>query len=457
MKNVIYDTEAENELISRITSYGEMYFGNCLKYLDENCFSSQLGKDWFTATKSLYEQGNAISLLSIILESEKLGLETKQKDYITISNNCSSEDPSYIAAYLLDLKRRRFLFAKCVTASDKVTDTSVSVEDVTETLREAINDSSLQTDAFVTLKDTGYSLIDDCQKLINGEFTSGIPCGFRYIDNKGGLQFSDLNIVAGTTSAGKTSLTLAMALGAVKSGYPTALYSLEMSLKQLTARLVSIESGIPSSKILSKPLDYQEMEVMCNTISALSNYPMFFDEKCTTDIAIIEQSIRSLAYYHGVRLAVIDYVQLLTGREKEKRDRIASAANRLKSLAKELNICIVLVSQLARPAGGEIPIPRLSQLKESGDLENAADNVFLVYRPEWFVGRNLSYPDMTEDWSKYSTKGTGLLIQAKGRNTSLGECLLGYDGKTTHFYDINVDEHLLSNSGFTEDYKKPPF
>ena len=97
---------------------------------------------------------------------------------------------------------------------------------------------------------------------------------------------------------------------------------------------------------------------------------------------------------------------------------------------------------------------KLSKLKESGDLENAADNVYLVYRPEWFVGRNLKYPNMSQDWSKYSTEGTGLLIQAKGRNSGLGECLLGFDGPTTRYFDIE-QESFKDPFHYDENLKAP--
>lgn len=448
MQEIIYAKESELELIQRITGVGDVYLSNCLQYIDSECFTTQLGKDWFHTVCSLHRKKETIDLLSIILESAKLGLKTTREEYIGIGvrPNISLDDPTYIAVYLLEVKRRRELYSKCLMMSEKVLDVTNSVESISEELKKAADASEVQEAAYVSIQSTGNSLLRDCQNLIDGTFQPGMPCGFRYIDKKGGLQLSDLNIVAGCTSAGKTSLTLAMALGVAKNGVPVAIYSLEMSLKQLTARLASMESGVSSSRILSKPLEYNEMDSLCATVAQLSSYPIYFDEKCTTDISVIERSIRSLAFHNGVKLAVIDYVQLLTGREREKRDRIAAAANKLKALARELDICIILVSQLARPGGGEQPIPRLAQLKESGDLENAADNVYLIYRPEWFVGKKLQYPDMTENWSRYSTNGTGLLIQAKGRNTSLGECLLGFDGLTTHYYDINQDDYLCGSS-----------
>lgn len=455
MNENLYDKESEIELINRLSnSCPTEYISSCMQYLDEDCFSSQFGKDWFNIISSLYEKREIISVLSIVLEGEKLGVITTREQLISIASSPSFEDPTYIAAYLNELKRRRIIYAQCVSLSQKILDVTNDVETVADSLKQTAEQSNGVVKSFVSIRNTGEELLNDCQSMINGNFSPGFLCGFRYIDNKGGLQPSDLNIIAGMTSQGKTSLSLSILLGVAKQGIPVAIYSLEMSLKQLTARLASIESGIASSKILTKPLMYHEMENLCSSVANLSILPIYFDDKCNTDIAVIERSIRYLAYNKGVKVVVIDYAQLLTGREKDKRERIASAANNLKAIARQLNICIILVSQLSRPSDGESPVPKLSKLKESGDLENAADNVYLVYRPEWFVGRNLKYPNMSQDWSKYSTEGTGLLIQAKGRNSGLGECLLGFDGPTTRYFDIE-QESFKDPFHYDENLKAP--
>ena len=135
----------------------------------------------------------------------------------------------------------------------------------------------------------------------------------------------------------------------------------------------------------------------------------------------------------GVSVVVIDYLQLLRGKERERIQQIGGVAHQLEALSKQLGICIILLSQLRRNQPND-PVPRLEELKESGDIADAADSVYLVYRPERH-GKDFRYPDMSQNWSVVTTEGTALLMCVKNRQGAMnGEEMLAFDAATTRFY-----------------------
>ena len=161
---------------------------------------------------------------------------------------------------------------------------------------------------------------------------------------------------------------------------------------------------------------------------------IYFDKKRSTDAEVLESNIKAMVAQLGVQVVVIDYLQLLRGKERERMQQIGGIAHRLEALSKQLGITIILLSQLRRNAPND-PTPKLEELKESGDIADASDSIYLVYRPERH-GVDLRFPDMSQQWSNYSTKGTALLICAKNRQGAMnGEELLGFDASTTRFYE----------------------
>lgn len=454
------DIKAERLLISKfLTGINDGYFSRCMAVLSDDCFNTPLHKMWYKCSVELHKSGKSLASPDVMIEAKQLGYtDAEAKEILDIEYDYSLSDynPYELALYLSDLSRKMKLYTEGTKTLAKLEDDSVDLVDVTASLKKILANVRYDAEGVASVKTLGKQLLLHCQDAMNGKVTQGIPCGFSYIDNRGGLQLSDLDIVAGETSAGKTSLTLAMALGAASQGFPVAMYSLEMSPQQMVARLASIASGLSSSAILARPLSNDEYTKLYNGIMRICNYPIYIDESCTSKYTTIERSIRSMAGTYAVKLAVVDYVQLISSSDKEKRDRVSNAANNLKALARELNICIILVSQLRRSDGGDSPVPRMSQLKESGDIENAADNVYLIYRPESrqdFAAKKWKFPVMSEDWSRYDTRGTALLIQAKGRNQGTGECLLGWNGATTSYYD----KERYDLAGYSNAGDEPPF
>lgn len=283
-----------------------------------------------------------------------------------------------------------------------------------------------------------YKQIDNNLK---GDYLTGTDTGLSEINKaSGGLQKSDLIIVAGETSQGKTSLALSFVDQAAKQGDGIAFYSMEMKKEQCAARLLSMNSGVPSNQILYAKLDVNYIEQIDKGVAKIERLPIYFDDSSTSNIDKIIASIRSMKAKYDISGAVVDYLQILNVNTKSsnKEQAMADVARRLKNLAKELDIWVIALSQLNRDS--QNPVPNLNRLRDSGQIAEAADIVMFVYRPEVY-GR--SYP---EPFTRVSTKGTAMIDIAKGRNIGLLKIICEFDAKTTHFRelgDIETNEDIM--------------
>ena len=293
---------------------------------------------------------------------------------------------------------------------------------------------SISQSSIVTFSDSVRSVYKQIESNLKGEYLTGTDTGFSQINKAtGGLQKSDLVVVAGETSQGKTSLALSFVDSAAKSGESVAIYSMEMKKEQLTARILSMNTGLPSNQILFSQLDMEHLRVLDCGISRLGDLPVYFDDNSTSNVDKIIASIRTMKMKHNISGAVIDYLQILNVNMKSqnKEQAMGDVARRLKNLAKELDIWIIALSQLNRDQYN--PVPNLNRLRDSGQIAEAADIVMFVYRPEVY---NKTYP---EPFSGYSTKGTAMIDIAKGRNIGLLKFICAFEAQTTHFKDLGDD------------------
>lgn len=260
---------------------------------------------------------------------------------------------------------------------------------------------------------------------------SGSMTDFRFIDVTGGLHNGDLDIIAAESSQGKTSLAVSLAVNTAMKGNGVAYYSMEMRSTQLAARIISGKTGIPSSTILYAPLSESQEAAYGRGVTKVGDLPFYFDDRSTLSIERILSSIRKMKRKQDIKLAVVDYLQILSSTEKFRDEEkfMGKVARRLKNIAKELDICVIALSQLSRDK--ENPEPRVSRIRASGQINEAADTVMLIYRPEYY-GRNYSKPFEGE-----STAGTAQITIAKGRNIGTGATIVGFDKEKCLFYDRN--------------------
>ena len=271
---------------------------------------------------------------------------------------------------------------------------------------------------------------------------SGIPSGFAKLDKvTAGWQPSDLVILAARPGMGKTAFVLSMARN-ITVGYnvPVAVFSLEMSGVQLITRLISSESGIESEKLRKGQLEPHEWEQLNAKVKGLEKAPLYIDDTPALSIFDLRAKCRRLKSHYDIQLIIIDYLQLMTaGGEKSQGNReqeISTISRSLKSIAKELNVPVIALSQLSREVEkrGGSKRPQLSDLRESGAIEQDADLVTFIYRPEYY-----EFPTW-DDEEQSPCAGQAEIMIAKHRNGGLENVRLRFEGHLAKFSDLDINE-----------------
>jgi replicative DNA helicase len=302
--------------------------------------------------------------------------------------------------------------------------------------------------------ETAQSLVIQARKRIEEiavkEGLSGVATGFHDLDKvTSGWQPSDLIIIAARPGMGKTAFVLSMARNiAIEFGHAVALFSLEMSSVQLITRLISSETGLSSEKLRTGKLEKFEWEQLSVKVKDLEKAPLHIDDTPSLSIFDLRAKARRLVSQYNVKIIIVDYLQLMTagGNGKgggNREQEISTISRNLKALAKELNVPVIALSQLSRAVEtrGTSKRPLLSDLRESGAIEQDADIVSFIYRPEYYK------IDEWDDESHSPTQGQGEFIIAKHRNGSLENVRLKFIGNLGKF--DNLDNFSTPFSSFS--------
>lgn len=283
--------------------------------------------------------------------------------------------------------------------------------------------------------------IDKIQEIANRKGMSGLATGFTRLDElTSGWQPSDLIILAARPGMGKTAFVMSMAKNmAIDFNIPVAIFSLEMSSVQLITRMISSETGISSGKLRRGNLEPHEWEQLNVKVKNLSKAPIFIDDTPSLSIFDLRAKARRLASQHGIKVVIIDYLQLMTSGTSSKssgnrEQEISTISRNLKALAKELNIPVIALSQLSRAVEtrGGSKRPLLSDLRESGAIEQDADIVSFIYRPEYYGHTEW------DDEEHSPCDGQAEFIVAKHRNGGLDNIRLKFTAHLAQF--SNLDE-----------------
>ena len=380
--------------------------------------------------KACAEAGQEVNMVNVYAQAQKQSKAWAINRYVQTQGSEGDIITLASALHTIGIKRRL-----SVSLADVMMDiehnadytTTEAVADLEQLLADTTKSVKPKTTAWRNLY---TAILKDAERMANGDFSAGNLCGFDLIDSKGGLERGELMIVAGRNSNGKTSFALCCAVGVAQRGVPVGIFSLEMTNKQLGTRILSLSTGVDGEKIKRADMQQQEWDIVAGADDSL---PIYFDEVRSADIDVIVGNIKAMVAQHGCQVIIIDYLQLLRSKERERVQQVGNIAHRLEALSKQLEITIILISQLRRNTDKD-PTPRLEELKESGDIADAADSVYLVYRPERH-GKDFRYPDMSQDWSTVDTHNTALLMCCKNRQGALnGEQMLGFDPATTRFY-----------------------
>ncbi|MFT5970476.1 MAG: replicative DNA helicase, partial [Flavobacteriales bacterium] len=281
--------------------------------------------------------------------------------------------------------------------------------------------------------------IDRITAISEKEGLSGVPSGFTKVDKvTSGWQNSDLVILAARPGMGKTAFVLSMARNiAVDHQIPVAVFSLEMASVQLITRMIASETGLSQEKLRKGQLEPYEWEQLTSKVKTLETAPLFLDDTPALSVFDLRAKCRRLKAQHNIGIIIIDYLQLMTaggnGNGGNREQEISTISRSLKSIAKELDVPVIALSQLSRAVEtrGGSKRPMLSDLRESGAIEQDADIVSFIYRPEYY--------DLTEwdDEDQTPCEGQAELIIAKHRNGSLENVRLKFVGRLTKFEDLD--------------------
>ena len=422
---------------------------NVVDLLKPEVFYKESHQKIFAVIQDLFSGGQPVDILTVTEALKKKGeLEIVGGAYsITMMTNrvASAANVEYHARIVLQKFLQRELIrisSEIIKESYEDTTDVFDILDKAEQQLFAVSETNLRRNY-----DDMHSLVKEAVKQIEGAknqegHISGIPSGFAELDRvTAGWQKSDLVILAARPGMGKTAFVLSMARNmAVDFKKPIAVFSLEMSGVQLVTRLIASEAELAADKLRRGQLEQYEWEQLNARLNTLTDAPLFIDDTPALSIFELRAKCRRLKAQHDVQLIIVDYLQLMSGGNDNNRgnreQEISNISRSMKSLAKELNVPVIAISQLSRAVEtrGGSKRPVLSDLRESGAIEQDADMVLFIYRPEYY--------QITEDEQGNSTEGLAQLIIAKHRNGALKDIDLRFIQNFAKFTDYETAGYI---------------
>ena len=436
--------------------------------LHPDAFYDKRHQEIYAAIYNLFQESEPIDLLSVSNQLKKSAtLEIAGGDFYLINLTqkvASSAHIEFHARVIL----QRYIKRRLITISSEIIESSYDeTMDVFDLLDDAegklfevtqgnLKKGAERADSLV------QQSINKIQEISTKEGMSGLATGFTKLDAlTSGWQPSDLIIIAARPGMGKTAFVISMAKNmAIDFGHAVAVFSLEMSSVQLITRMISSETGLTSEKLRKGNLEPHEWEQLNVKVKNLSDAPIFIDDTPALSIFDLRAKARRLVSQHDVKILIIDYLQLMTAggagagnREQE----ISTISRNLKALGKELDIPVIALSQLSRSVEtrGGSKRPLLSDLRESGAIEQDADIVSFIFRPEYY--------GMTEwdDDDHSPCEGQGEFIVAKHRNGGLDNIRLKFTGHLAKFSDLeesfSSEFQSSMNTGFNDEISSNNF
>ncbi len=431
-----------------------------LDILQAESFYSEGHQAIYRAMLTLFDNNTAIDLITVNDQLRKTGeLDKAGGPYrlVQLSNRVgSAANVEYHARIIAQKSIARELIK---VSSEILRDAYDETNDVFDLLDEAekgifkITEEKLSrgVESIGELGPKALKLLEEI-KAKSGDGLTGVPTGFSDLDKlTNGWQPSDLIILAARPGMGKTAFVLSIARNAAMDfNKGVAIFSLEMANVQLVQRLLSMEAGVGGHQMRSGQLSDEEWDRLQQGIERLSSAPLFIDDTPAINIFELRAKCRRLKMQHDIQMIVIDYLQLMSGsaggKNTNREQEISTISRNLKQLAKEINVPVIALSQLSRAVeqrGGD-KRPMLSDLRESGAIEQDADMVNFIYRPEYY--------DITEDEDGNSLKGVAKIIVAKNRHGELKDVQLKWiadQAKFDNWEAVDFDSFRPGNSPFT--------
>lgn len=440
LKTLPYSLEVEEAVISTLLNNSDASIEVMPILRDSDIFYNLKLKNIFKAIQDLYLNNQKIDLITVVEKLKALKLDVPTHEIVLVTNKVvSSSHIEYHCRLLLQFFIKRSIIKK---SQENI---SLAMDDACDSLdllnADAKSNDDINEAVFSGRKSKSYaeSLMDNLKRVEllsnddSNHFT-GVPTGFKVVDDfTGGWQPSDLIIIAARPGMGKTALVLKTAVECGKRNIPCAFFSLEMSSNQLSARTIAINSNYHLSQLIRKGFEKPEyFDRLISKIDKMKDFPLYIEDTPSMDIRDIVSRARLLKRKHDIKILIVDYIQLIVDKTKanNREQEIASITRNLKLIAKELNIPVIALSQLNRSVETRTDKrPKLSDLRESGAIEQDADIVTFLYRDHYY------YPDKElDDW--LLIKGANAEFSfAKYREGSLETIGLHFDGNKVKYSD----------------------
>ncbi len=358
-------------------------------------FYSEKHRIIFTTMMELASKNDPIDFLSLKNKLEEKGQLEHSGGASYLAEIVHTVPSASNVAHYAEIVQKKFMMRKLISASEQLAqlgfDEKGDLEDILDKAEQSVYELANKgtSQKFTEIKDSLQETWDNLDKLIHsGDTIRGVPTGFRDLDAKlSGLQKSDLIILAARPSVGKTSFALDIARNAaIDHNIPVAIFSLEMSAQQLTSRMLSAVSFVDSWKLRTAKLHDDDFAKLRDGIEKLSKAPIFIDDKAGNNIIKMRSTARRLKSEKGLGLIIVDYLQLMMPTNTRNSDnmvqQVTEISRSLKILARELDVPVLALSQLSRAVEQRGGKPRLSDLRDSGSIEQDADVVMFIHRED---------------------------------------------------------------------------
>ena len=430
-----HDIEAEQAVIGSMLTDQEAAIKS-FEVLKQEDFYREDSRIIYSAMLNLYKRGEPIDLITLKSELESMG-KFEQVGGFEYLAELPEKVPTTanVEKYIKIVEEKSTLRSLIKTANEIIDfsyDPSENVEDIMENAEKKIFNvmQDKNQKGCVPIKDILVDSFTELEELYNRkQHVTGVPTGFIELDTKtAGLHGSELILIAARPAMGKSAFALNIAANAaLKANTPVAIFSLEMSKEQMVNRILCSEAMVDSNKVRTGKLEDEDWSKLAGTIGPLSETGIYIDDTAGINITEIRARCRKLKLEKNIGLIVIDYLQLIQGSSRKNGSReqeIAEISRSLKILAKELNVPVIALSQLSR-AVEQRPDhkPMMSDLRESGSIEQDADIVMFLYREDYYN------PDTER-------KNIAEVIIGKNRSGSTGSVLLRWLGNYTKFVNL---------------------
>lgn len=406
-----------------------------IEMIDSSCFYKDAHKKIYSAIIKLYDDNKAVDLITVVEELKKTNALDEVGGPAYITNIASSVPTAANIAHYIKIVKEKHILRNLINASTQIVSECYNTEHDADTLVDKAEQIIFDIAAkkvesrAVPLRDVIRSSIETIDNLYQRkENITGIATGYRDLDMRtAGLQYSDLIVIAGRPSMGKSAFVTCIAehIGVIEKK-PVAFFSLEMSKEQLVQRMLCSHARVDAHKVRTGFLSQADWPRLVTAAGKLSEAPIFIDDSPGISVMELRAKARRLKAQHDIQLIVLDYLQLMQGpaNSDSRQQEISEISRSLKALARELRVPLIAISQLSRAVEQRSDHrPQLSDLRESGAIEQDADLVILLLREEYY--------NPTEE-----NKGISEIIIAKQRNGPVGSLNLTFIGEYMRFENL---------------------